>query len=179
MMGDESEDLLLDACVAINLRATGIWPEIARASGFRFQIPEPAINEVLFVTGDDGEREPMPLRDLAQRGWFECCPLSSEELELMVSMAADLGVGEAACLAVGITRRSIVATDDRFARRRAQHRDRGLRLMTTAQLLRLWADESRQASGRVREALTAIEERASFRPAAGEPDSEWWYEAIT
>ena len=64
------------------------------------------------------------------------------------------------------------ATDDRKARRRAV--ELGVRIITTPQIMRLWADNSGNDRGAIRTALLNIQSFAKFVPAEDFPEYDWW-----
>ena len=67
-------------------------------------------------------------------GWLSVVPLEPvHEQPLYVDLSSSLGAGEASCLAVAVSRRLILATDDLAARREASRR--GVRLTGTVGIL--------------------------------------------
>lgn len=171
-MAAEHRLLVLDACVAINLRATGRWRQIFAAAEHLPLMPEIALREVLYLFNDEGEREEAPLTDLQAAGDLLSCGLNSDQLDVMLAFAAKLGQGEAAAIAVATTRELPLATDDRAAQDAV---DFGVdRRLTTPQLLRRWAESGSPKSSEIFAAIKLIETRASFRPRSLDPDFDWW-----
>jgi predicted nucleic acid-binding protein len=169
--------LLVDACVAINIRASEAWQEIFEAGGWMPVMPSRALDEVLYVLDDAGERRLVPLRSYADDGWFEIWELSAEEAELLVQFAAELGPGEAACLAMAATRGAALATDDRLARSRARSLSDGVDLVSTSELVAAWAQSVDAPAKALANLLRLIEERARFRPSPADPLVDWWMAA--
>lgn len=171
-MAAEPRLLVLDACVAINLRASGCWRQIFAAAEHLPLMPEIALREVLYLFNEEGEREEASLTDLQAAGNLVSCGLDSDQLAVMLALAAKLGQGEAAAIAVARTRELPFATDDRAAQDAADlEHDR---LLTTPQLLRGWAESGNSNRGEISAAIKLIETRASFRPRSLDPDFDWW-----
>lgn len=168
----ELRPIAVDACVAINLRATERWSEIFRGGGWSPLMPSVAFGEVLYLFDDDGERTEASLAEYVQHGELDACDLDPHELELMLSMAATLGAGEAASIAVAHARGLPLATDDRAARRHTLAQK--CNQVTTPQLIRMWADRERPESAAVARVISMIETRARYRPRHDDPDSTWW-----
>jgi hypothetical protein len=164
--------LVLDACVAINLRASRRWRQILGAGGWRALMPDDAFSEILYVFDAQGERVPASLDEEVENGQLIRCSLSEVELEVMISLSADLGRGEAAAIAVAKERGHPLATDDKAARRRVDPHPPGL--FTTPELVRSWAGKCGLGPPDVRETVTLIESRAKFRPRSSDPDFPWW-----
>ncbi len=168
------ERLLLDACVAINLIASGIrLDEVARSVGTGFAMTSVAAAETLFLAPDGAGGK----RTAADLGAFpiDIIELAPDELSTFVELASQVDDGEAATLAVAIHRGLNVATDDRRGARVAK--ERGIRVVTTASIMRSWADNAAPAARAVAVALDAIGRRASFVPRRSDPDYGWWCNA--
>lgn len=168
--------LVVDACVAINIRAADIWMDVFQGCGWSPNMPELAVDEVLYVLDHEGNRELVPLRELAAEGQFVVCQLDDVESTLTLKLAADLGPGEAAGLAIAMTRGMGFATDDRPAIRRSGELAPEMELVSTAQLVQTWAASNNIDRARAREVVSRIEARAQFRPRGDEAAARWWEE---
>jgi predicted nucleic acid-binding protein len=74
------------------------------------------------------------LKPLSPRGWLPILSIDSpEEQAMYVELSSSLGLGEASCLSVAISRGFVLATDDLAARREAVKR--GVRLTGTLGIL--------------------------------------------
>lgn len=164
--------LILDACVLINLAASRRLQTVVSAGGYRPIIARQAADEALGIENVDGTREAIDCEGLAIEGVAEIWGCVDEELITLIDLAQFLGEGEAASLALGLSRGVAVATDDRPARRAARRLDPPVELVSTSQLLRAWA--TTVTSAEVSEAIGLIESRASFRPPRVDPNSGWW-----
>ena len=113
-------ELLLDACVLINLIASGVpLRELAERSEVSFRIAELTAAEALFVVADDGLLEPIDLDALVAGSELIVEALAETEYEAFMKLASEVDDGEAATLAIAAARRWPVATDDRKAQRLA------------------------------------------------------------
>jgi predicted nucleic acid-binding protein len=118
----ESDGLVLDTSVWINLLATEAMEAILNALGVPCYAPEQVVTEVKRhpATGTMFPADDHPLRCMAPR--VSILSLEGEELDLFLEIvgapAGDaLGDGEAAAIAVAASRGLDLAIDDRKARR--------------------------------------------------------------
>lgn len=159
------EPHLLDACGLINLAAGGRLDEMAGFFGG------------LLVAEDVADEAPSAVS--ASSG-VELVALTTAESELLVELAAIDGMdaGEAATFAVARARDLPVVTDDRRAIRAAAESAPGVRIHATASVVRAYVEREAVALTDAAEILRAIEGKASFVPAAGTPDAEWWASVV-
>jgi len=168
--------ILLDACVAINLAATGGLEDIASTLDMTFNIAAQAAAEVGYLRDiSDGELvlTPINLAQFEQGHAVEILDLAPAELALYIELAALVDDGEAATIAMAIKRGLDIATDDRRARTLCQERHLAEPLRTTA-LLHAYADAAHLTDTRIRELLTSVRDRASFQPGRSDPELKWW-----
>ncbi|MCP2335248.1 hypothetical protein [Actinomadura rupiterrae] len=169
--------ILLDACVALNLEATGEFDAISHALGVMFAMPAKAAEEVLYLIDlVDGEKTKtlINLSSHVEKETLELLLLSpGAETATFVDLATKVEDGEAQCLALAKHRRLAFATDDHAALKAAARI--GLPAATsTPRLLRNYVDQaglSQQETGLM---LLAVESRARFRPPPGHADFAWW-----
>jgi predicted nucleic acid-binding protein len=168
--------ILLDACVAINLAATGRLEQIASALNLTFVIAAQAAAEAGHLRDTvDGELvlRPINLEQHESSQAVKIVNLGRQELVLYVELAAIVDDGEAATIAIAITRGLELATDDRKARKLCQERQLAEPLRTTA-LLRSYADSARLTHDQIQEIIAYLRDRASFQPARTDPEIKWW-----
>ncbi|MGO9322473.1 MAG: hypothetical protein ACLPUT_10935 [Solirubrobacteraceae bacterium] len=165
--------ILIDACVAINIFASDIWGEVFSACALTPVVALQAARESLWVLDEFGERVEMDIAAMARKGLLEIWTPLEHELALLVALAARLGDGEAASLAIAHARGLGLASDDRLARREAEQRGIG-ELHSTAGLMRAWSQAARPAPATITRALVRIRCGASYLPAPGDPDRGWW-----
>ena len=174
------DDLLLDACVMINVAASGVpLRELAIRNGVTFAMERTAAGEVLFLAPADegGARERIDVVGTAERGDLRLVDLTPSEQSTFVDFARDVDDGEAATLAVATHRGWAVATDDQKARRLARASEPPVEVVTTSALLRAWARASGEPAERVSDVLHRVESRARSIPRRTDPYRDWWHEA--
>jgi len=173
--------VIQDACVLINLLASGRFADIANGCGFRFAISSGAAQEALFLRNPDSdEREKINLQQIVDRGILEIFTLESEAEKLRyIEIARDLDDGEAESIAIAESRRLALATDDKKARRIIQRRGINIELWSTCALLRHWQNKCLISDADLGRALASISSRAKYRPKFGHPDFEWWTKLLS
>ena len=196
-------DVALDACCLINLCAAGTilrpppsGPAKARHSakapvrakshpdfGLNLHVPSNVTAEALYVMQPDEEdqtkllKRPLDIQEYVAAGVLAPCGLRDQaEVELFVQMAAQLGDGEAECFAIATQRGWTLATDDRRARRFAA--ESGLAVITTPELVKLWAENTRAGDQQIAGVLNNIQRFACFTPRAGVPEYGWWISCL-
>lgn len=169
-----SREVATDACVLINLLATGLAVEIARANDIRLVVPEEVSAEAFKVRDPDGTLREVDLAELRDAGTLTVVTLSAEEQVTFVDLVAEgLGDGEAATIAIGLGHGLEVATDDKRALRALAQR--GIEgAVRTTMLLRTYCEVRHLSQEAVRDLVDAVRQRASFFPSASDPDVDWW-----
>ncbi len=126
------------------------------------------------LTGDAVDISP-----LVARGLLEVLAVETpDEAASYVSFAAELDDGEAMTCALALHRGALVATDDRKALRLLAARAPQIRVRSTAQLLKEWADSASLAPTELRAVLTDVRQRARFAPGRHDPLHSWWEAAL-
>jgi len=173
-------NLLLDACVAINLAAATSLDQIADAlhvtfvivsqaalkAGYLRDVVKGAVVLTLINLGQFASSETLEIRELA-----------ATELPLYLELALIVDDGEAATIALAIHQGVDLATDDRRARRLCAER-RLVEPARTVALLRAYAETAQLPDGEIRKMLIRVRDRASFLPARSDPDMKWWNDHI-
>ena len=173
--------ILLDACVAINLAATDSLEEIAGTLQMTFGMVQQAEAEAGHLRDIvEGElvHAPLNLRQFALGEALDLLELVPSEFALYLELAAIVDDGEAATIAVAIQRDLEIATDDRRARRLCQERHLAEPVRTVA-LLHSFADAAELSGDQVRDMITKVRDRASFLPPRADPDLKWWNDHIS
>ncbi|MGA2620411.1 MAG: hypothetical protein ABSF26_22550 [Thermoguttaceae bacterium] len=142
-------------------------------------VPSTVARETLYILQPDPDdpgklvKSPIDLAHYMAAGFLhECDCEGQEELELFVQMAARLGDGEAACFAIAAKRGWALATDDRRARRFAA--ESSLTVITTPELVKLWAETTSASDKEIVTVLRNIQKFAYFTPRANAPEYGWW-----
>jgi predicted nucleic acid-binding protein len=198
------QDVALDACCLINLCAAGkilgaVSPSAAARRGGRrgaaaspkpgsglglnLHVPSKVSEEILYVLQPDVEdtsklvKSPIDLEHFTAAGLLHKCDFEGqEEIELFVQMAIPLGDGEAACFAIAAKRGWALATDDRRARKFAA--DSSLAVITTPELVKLWAKNTHASDEQIVAVLQNIQRFAYFTPRANAPEYGWWMSCL-
>jgi predicted nucleic acid-binding protein len=171
-----SSIVIQDACVLINLLASGRFEDIANGCGFRFAIASIVAQEALFLRNvDSGEHEQIDLQHFIGRGILDVLT-SENELEKLryIEMTLDLDDGEAESIAIAEVRSLALATDDKKARSIIQRRGLKIELWSTCSLLQRWQSQCLIPDADMGSVLAKIFSRAKYRPKFGHPDFEWW-----
>jgi len=174
--------VILDACVLINVLASGRAQEILTGSGYSFGICTVASNESVYLRAIDPNAPPeaVELDPFVKSKRLTVYRLSGDaEQTLYVDYAADLDDGEAMTLALAFSRGHTVATDDRKARRifLADASD-ATRLLSTSQILRKWSERARLTGSELKKLLLEIFHRGRFSPRSDAPEFTWWSNAV-
>ncbi len=168
--------LLNDASVLLNLLATGCLEDIVTATGLRIAICPAVRDEVKRLRDpESGEMVVVDLSPLMTSGLLQLVDLSGEEEQaLYVQQAALMDDGEAMSVAIAASRRLELALDDKRAAKKAREQFPALRLWTTPEILKLWADNSAAPASQIINAIRLIEVRARYFPPKGHPLAAWW-----
>lgn len=168
--------LLQDACVLINLLASGRFEDIARECGYQFVAATAACDEALFIR-DAATGEPV-LVDLAPyltAGLLEKIDVETEdERASYVAYATLLDDGEAMSLALAEARHLLLATDDRKARALILRESINVELSSTVGVLQAWEKAAGIEKSEMSQILARLQKCARFTPPAGHPDRVWW-----
>jgi predicted nucleic acid-binding protein len=125
----------------------------------------------------EGRPEAVDLQTLIDAGVLTSCQLEgSAEEDLYVSYASELDDGEAMSLAIAQSRNLALATDEKKARRLARENAPQLLIISTAEIIRAWAEDKERRD--VAAVLRSILARARFRPPESDPLAIWWNEIL-
>lgn len=172
---------ILDACVLINLLASGEIEGVLRVAARNSLICSAVEGESIYLRTDD-PKSPLDLIDLQpliDSGLLTVCHLEGDyEAELYVDYASALNDGEAMSLAIALARGLVLATDERKARRLFLEAARDVkRLTSTSELLRQWAEAESVTVDRLKAVLLQIERRARYQPPSNDSNYLWWVDA--
>lgn len=174
----------IDACCLIDLLASGQAEAVLRACGHAWHLPVAVRGEVQFVRQPDPADPtkfitvPVDLTPLISAGVLTSCqPDVQSELDLFTQYAVQFrSDGEAMCLALAQSRGWLVATDDKKAVRIGQQA--GLTVLSSPQLLKMWADSAHPDQPTLVKAIKDIELRAQFCPNPTMPECQWWIDRL-
>ena len=136
------------------------------------------IQESFFLRDDSNpeKRVEIDVQQYLDSGVLELCELLNEgEIEMFVDLASTLDDGEAKSLAIALSRGLAVVTDDRKARRIfAEMGGDPANLLSTADLLKVWAEDTELDADTLRIALIQIQIRSRFTPPTTDSNHSWW-----
>ncbi len=175
--------VVLDACVLINVLASGRAEDILRGGQGKFVVCSVVKGESIFLRPVDSSAPPdeVTLDPLTDSGCLDVCELSGKEEEtLYVDYATQLDDGEAMSLALAQSRGFLLATDDRKARRLFLDEVRDpARLLSTAQLFKKWSERMNVSPKELKHALLQVTLRGRFFPSRDDnADFDWWSTAV-
>lgn len=172
--------LLNDSSVLLNLLAADCLAEIATSLDWQFAIC-PAVRAEATKLRDPETKEMVPV-DLAAfiaSGLLLVLELTGETEELLyVEQAMVVDDGEAMSIAIAASRMLELAIDDRQATNHALRAFPELKLWTTPEILKRWAESAEISSERLRTAIRLIQARARYVPPKSHPLAEWWLKAM-
>lgn len=174
--------IVLDACVVLNLFATGRVEDILGSLPSRFLVSRYARREALWYLGPSeqtmgaGDRRDVDLEPLVASGLVQLADLTAEEENIFVELAQELGDGEAASGAIAVGRSAAVATDDAKARQLFARRVPVIPVVSTAALLRAWAARRGLDRAVIAATLAAIRLGARYYPRGDDDEAIWWQE---
>lgn len=173
--------VIQDACVLINLLASGRFEDIAIGCSFRFAIASLVAQEALFLrNAEPEEREKINLQQFIEHQTLEILTVESEAEKLRyIELALELDDGEAESMAIAEARGLSLATDDKKARNIIQRRGMRIELWSTCGLLRHWQGKCAIPDNDLRRVLANISSRAKYQPKSGHPDFEWWAKILS
>ncbi len=173
--------LLLDASCLLNLYATGCLRVISATIEVQLHVADYVLEqEAIYTWATDatsGKEEPVPVdvSSLIAEGLIHVIDLErNAEKATFVELAALVDDGEAVTGALAYHRGCSVATDDRKARRVFGERIPSVQLVSTLDILKLWAGIGQIAATDLGAAMTAMRTGASYIPSSRDPLFEWW-----
>jgi hypothetical protein len=173
----DPQDVLVDACVVINLAASQIWDEVAEANGYRFVLTRKVTEESQFyylVRPSGLDRVEIDMQALEARGKIRVEDLLPEEIGTFVEYAQHLDDGEAETLAVSVHRGIELATDDLGAIKFVGEQQLPVKLVRTSSMVHAWASKVNPTQSLLTEVLRRISQGARFIPPRSAPHSDWW-----
>lgn len=181
-IASSSDHIILDACCIINLYASRYIGDILKSVRKSIAIAAYVRDvEALRIYGgsEDNIRltdEKIDLQPLIDAGLLEIVSLNSEDEEnTFISFAAILGDdGEAITGAIAIHRDWIVGTDDRKARAFFSRSEPPLRVISTLELIKCWADVDSPSFEEIKGVLRNVRLRANYEPDRKHVLFNWW-----
>ncbi len=173
--------LLQDACVLINLMASGRFEDIARGGGWQFVVATAVCAETHYMRDPaTGESVPIDLALYFAAGLLEQVRVETEaERNAYIAYAAQrLDDGEAMSLALAQSRHLALATDDRRARLIIERENVSVELHSTVSVLQSWEAQCKVPAAEMRRVLERIRNGARFSPRSMTADHAWWTQRL-
>lgn len=172
------DSLALDACVLLNLLATGVVDQILAPAAQRIFVCDLVRDESFYLKNDDGSDEPVliDLQTYFDQKIIHLCSLENAlERQAFVDFAAQLDDGEAMTIAIALSRSMFLATDDKKARRIfRENTSHGGTLLSTSDLVREWAETNKRSFIEIKSILIRIETIARYFPPQSDNNYGWW-----
>lgn len=169
---------IIDTCVLLNLLASGEIEGVLRAAARVSLVCSAVEAESLYLRSENPKSplEPVQLAPLIEAGLLSTCQIEGPEEELLyVDYSGLLDDGEAMSLAIAIARGFDLATDERKARRLfLEAVGQSARLISTAEMVRGWAESENIPAARMRAGLLQIQGRARYQPGTTDGNYRWW-----
>ena len=177
------DGVILDACVIINLYASGhmqsILESIPKPVSIAAYVHEMEMQKIYTGPDDDvmKETEQINLQSFVNRKLLHILPLEDgPEATAAVGFSAEtrLDTGEAISAAIAVHRSFSLATDDKAAISFFTRRMPQLHLISTPELLKHWFDTNRPHIMVISLAVRNIQKRARYEPHHDHSLYEWW-----
>ena len=171
--------LLSDASVLLNLLAADCIAEIASALDWQFAICPLVRDEAKKLRdASTGDMVPVDITPLIESGALQILELSGDDEQTRyVEQSMVVDDGEAMSIAIAASRKLELAIDDRQASNHARRTFPELKLWTTPEIIKGWADAAVLSQARLGNVFALIEVRARYSPPNSHPLAAWWKEA--
>lgn len=180
-----TEEVILDACVLINLFASGRVRDILQGLPVRFIVARyVSEREALYVLTDPttNARERIDLAPFVADGLILIEDLDSDdEINTFVDLTtkdltarAKLEDGEAATCALARHRGYTIATDERKVLNLVRQTMPARRVRSTSELVKSWSEVAQLPEDEVSRVVRRIQSCARFAPNRKDPLYDWW-----
>lgn len=177
------KNLILDACVLLNLLATGEIERILKIAAQASMICVLVQGESLYLRNeaDVNETIPIDLEGLIENRIINSCDLETDdERQMFVNLAIKLDDGEAASLAIALLRNWHIATDDKKARKIfVENAKSEQQLTATSSLIKEWAEKEKIDAKTLKAVLMKVEVTAHYFPSSSDPNFQWWNDILS
>ncbi len=186
MMLTDRSPIVLDACCLLNISASGQFTSILESIPAQVVVTE-VVRERELITltclqeqESQGKSNIIEFEQSIENELLLVVDFESErEEELFVNYVAEMkDDGESATLAIGVNRGWAIATDDRKAISFAKTESNSLKIFSTLDIIKNWADSNKASQSQLREVLTAIRVQGRYIPHKNHPLLSWWEKSI-
>lgn len=174
------DDRIIDCCSLINLYTGWRGLDELRSIAGTWYVGVAVLDEEAQYTRDqDAEGNittlALDLRQFEASGAIRRATLdTTEEIALYVDLSQELDDGEAQAMAIAKIRGFTLLTDDAKARRFAGSAKLAVPTVSTATILKTWAELDPSHELRIRQIVRRITTLARFRPRQDDPGFDWW-----
>jgi predicted nucleic acid-binding protein len=168
--------LLNDSSTLLNLLAGDCLKEISDVLGFQLVICPLVRDEVKKLRDTStGEMVQIDIMPHVESGLLQILDLAGEdEQTLFIAQTAVVDDGEAMSIAIAASRKLELAIDDKQARNHINRTFPFLKLWSTPEIIKQWAEAAMLSQDRLRQVTQSIEGRARYRPPSKHTLSGWW-----
>lgn len=170
--------LLLDACCAINLFATPYAGEILATFPQPIAIAQFVIERELLSLAALLSSDTSSLSEQLAKAGITIVTLQEAEEEQFLVFASQLDDGEVITAAIAMSRNWTIATDDRRVPSVLAKAGSVMRVVTTPELVKHWAEHTQADGVLLRSVLAGIEAKARFHPWRTHPLYAWWQASL-
>lgn len=170
------DHLILDACCVINLQVSGKVREILQAVDTALVVAQDVKDVEILHTDEPGEKQPITLDELIAGGILQVTDFETEdEADTAVDLASmGLDLGESVTAAIAMHRQWALATDERKCLRIVKEMAPQIQLVTTPEMVHLWAESSTPASEVLQGVVKSITQKGHYHPPKAHPLHNWW-----
>ena len=171
---------IIDACSLINFYATTFLESILKHLSLNFYIVEQVKNESLYIRRPDESERGFDYEAIVLDPYFKSNLLKVVSLEtdnekkLFINLADQLDDGEAATLAIAISREMQVITDDKKAIRILRQDFPAIHYLTTLDIMKDWSKRDFIEFQEIKKALHNILIYANYLPPQKHHLFNWW-----
>lgn len=174
----KDSQILLDACCIINLAASGYFLDIIDSFPNQFLVAKYVFeNEILSIL--DQFSEESIITRIEKRDFLACTRIvdiqTNEEAEVLIDYVnrPNLDSGEAYSAAIAVSRKYILATDDKAAIKLAIQEGRP-EIISTLKIIHYWSESKLINFKTVSLALSNIQTFGKYRPGRNHEYYSWW-----
>ena len=168
--------LLNDSSVLLNLLATDCFEAIAHSTGWQFAICTVVRSELKKLRDPaTGDMVAVDIEPFIQSGVLQVLELAGEkEQTLYVEEAMVVDDGEAMSIAIAASRGLGLAIDDKQASSQVRRQFPALKLWTTPEILKRWAETTAAPAEDLRQTIQLIEQLAMYVQPKNHALAAWW-----
>ncbi|WP_299490101.1 hypothetical protein [Acaryochloris sp. IP29b_bin.137] len=179
----QQSHLVLDACCVLNFSASGHFLEIIKAIPAKVVVSEVVKTQELITLQQlesEGNEAVIQFETAINKGLLLIADFeSAEEEETFVKYVFELGDdGESATGAIAVHREWAIATDDKRAISFFHQEASQLKIVSTLEVIKFWADSANLSASELKNVLKDIRVKGRYVPHKNHPLLDWWQLAM-